>query len=423
MLDPRGRGYVYHMCFDLKRFSDSIPWPRCKMTPFFLRRRSGKPESCHILLLQKVREFIIENGEFSSEIDDFLDQVSNYYKKSILAIEWDNEACLPFIYKAALLPGTIEKLRLASEETLKLSLDHVVLHADENEMSETDMGLRSVLTQSEILEFVILPISYTAIANSDNARLRSALNFAISFVGALQQKSIEPCEALYCIIASLFWRLGDGVDIIGFLRSRKFHHNFENKSLQKTTYGMKVITESSQHHEDETHIAELKKDGMKAFAEMLLMITVEIPFGLSSNRQKKINLPSATLSTSHSEHAVQERITNRNEAALHDSVLIYAVDLLCSVSSHRVAARHLLKIGRVIDAVSICSKIMFDETVTYHRLKANNLNPPPLRFADYGTLAEDFFKSTIKASSWMKGNEDFRLCFIFIKFFLEPILM
>ncbi len=415
MLDPRGRGYVYHMCFDLKRFSDSVPWPRCKMTPFFLRRRSGKPESCHILLLQKVREFVQKNGEFSPEIDDFLDQVSNYYKKSSSAKEWDDEVCLPFIYKAALLPGTIEKLRLSSEETLKSSLNHVVLRVDENENSETDMELRSVLTQSEILEFVILPISYAAVANSDSARLRSALNFAISFVGALQQKSIEPCEALYCIIASLFWRLGDGVDIIGFLRSRKFHHHFESET-QKKNYGMKASSEYLQYREDETHIADLKKSGMKAFAETLLMIAVEIPFGLSSKEKNKTHLqPPANLS----EHNTPENTTNKKEAALHDSVLIYAVDLLCSVSSHRVAARHLLKIGRVIDAVSICSKVMFDETVTYHRLKANKLNPPPLKFADHGTMGEDFFKSTIKASSRMKGNGDFCFCLIQIKLFLN----
>ena len=62
---------------------------------------------------------------------------------------------------------------------------------------------------------------------------------------------------------------------------------------------------------------------------------------------------------------------------------------------------------------------MFDETVTYHRLKANKLNPPPLKFADHGTMGEDFFKSTIKASSRMKGNGDFCFCLIQIKLFLN----
>jgi len=143
--------------------------------------------------------------------------------------------------------------------------------------------------------------------------------------------------------------------------------------------------------------------GSEVFAEMLLMIVTGVELGVGVGKEKSGSDTPPKLS------GIPEWESNVN---LKQLLITYAVDILCSTSSHQAATRYLLAMGQIMDAIAVCSKLVAQ---SLYNTRQSEDSPSP----SHGTMAEDFFCVAVECAKKMPCVSDRTRLFQYLHSFLK----
>jgi len=263
-----------------------------------------------------------------------------YSRAKEVALPYDVEFCLPLIFRAALLSNSTSE----PSSTFQLSNEFSIC-------SRPPPSCHSILTQTEIIERVLLPHANLALAQADTTQLSFLADTVCQFIETLEKHGVTACTALLCLVTALLWRLGRATKGLALLRSRR---------QQKD--------------------AAYDKFGVLALADMLSMIAIETPLGIG----------------------VGTRNDNEPQKLSHHarSLNIIAIDLMCSTSSYHVVAKHFLELNRTVDAITVCTNGLKSEYDKNARGMRESSSPI---YAKKGTRGVDFFNSAIATAKNMDG--------------------
>uniref|UniRef100_A0A6U6GXF8 Uncharacterized protein n=1 Tax=Odontella aurita TaxID=265563 RepID=A0A6U6GXF8_9STRA len=264
LLNPQGRGNLHQMRLNLPVLLKAMP-PSKAALPLLLRREST-PALAHTIALRHLNDIVIndfynDTEEESTELKMWIDSIASCYAlNERVATAWDLEACHPLIFKAALL-----KANSSSES------NEVMHNADLFSIcSRIPQRCASILTQSELLEGLLIPRATVAISAKDMHMLRYMLDLAILLFGSFEEREILPCPAFECLIVALSWRLGDFVEVNSMLSSKQVRRTAQNRKLEQISTieidGEQTVTRVQE---------EAFNSGLDLFAEMLLMLSKE----------------------------------------------------------------------------------------------------------------------------------------------------
>merc|ERR1711933_104913 len=147
---------------------------------------------------------------------------------------------------------------------------------------------------------------------------------------------------------------------------------------------------------------------MMVFAKMLLIIGTEIPLGT-------IHINHKTFSSEKEEPDIDHLRTYYKE-----SLINFAIDIMCSTSSYRVVAKYLLELGHVVQAISIYANGL-SSLKNFQLRNASSTNQLISSFQDQylpEKEAHDFFKAAIHSASNIKDIGDRSKLFYFLYCFL-----
>jgi len=290
----QGKDVIYPLILNLQKVRTNWPQQKC-IIPFLLRRIGT--ESAHTLALQELVELLHpQNGRLLRQ--EWLDAVADVYQENRVVWHLDCIKSCELLAASALLPSEPH---------------HVNVVKGREQASISLLGLSQwnrVLSQSSILEIALLPAAKQAVDMRNEQHLRNILDFAVDLTGALSRHDIAPVPALRCLLAALLWRLG---------------HSKELMALLKSSASQPVAI-----YEPNSGFAE------GSFAEMVLAIVSETNLDCGTSNELKQPLPQ------------QPQDSTRAEIFL----------LLVSSMPRQRAAQHLLASGRLLDAISVCTKIV-----------------------------------------------------------------
>ena len=172
-----------------------------RVIPFLARRKPSMMNS--IIALERLANLIEMMDQNALHQSSWLDDVLEAYSAhSDRLITLDLNASQSLLLRCALISPQ-GKLS-SSIQCLRVSLHNHDL----------------VLTQTDVVEKVLLPKAEEALLQSDSARLEFVCNVSIRYMESLEREYIEVCAALECLILSLLWRLGRGYMVLGIVRCR-----------------------------------------------------------------------------------------------------------------------------------------------------------------------------------------------------------
>ena len=328
-LDSSGRGRFYNTFLNLHLIAKSVP-PAAAFVSFLLRRR-GEYERVGMELAIEVitRVFNDKSNDSSSLLPTFINVLS-VHRDGNEVDSWDSAASLPLVHQAALLP--------CNEATSPMSTDHGSAN-----------GALSFLSQSVVLDKILVPQARKAIAQSDVAQLNRLCEFSLLYIQSLEQRKLLRTPALECYACALLWRLSNGEEIVRMLSAR---HQWQQE--HKFRY-------PSSKEEDAF--------GEEALAEMLIAIV--------TNPNCKYG--------------------GKDGDRLSKLVIAYAIDLLNNIRSFQVAGKHLLVLGRCGDAVAVTQKAISHKSRAQHQQKI-----VPIK----GAVAFDFFCAAINEAQALESVGD-----------------
>lgn len=265
--------------------------------------------------------------------------------------KWDHEACLPLIPAAALLSAD------GDSNTLMLQDDNPSLY----------LGM---LFQTEVIQIVLLPQAKEAIGNDDKERLNLICDVCLKYMSSLEATTASATPALECLTIALLWRLGQAEEAMSILSARREWQKVlasKHNAMRDGTppYGAFMVI------------------GNESLAEMIIAITTQVEYAAPSKE------------------------------LFATSAMTHSVDILTSVASYHVAAKHLLAAGRVVDAITICQKaILPAKSAAALRQQQQTEEQTLTRVPALGVRAYDFFFAAVERAKLMPSvGERARLLF------------
>jgi len=210
---------------------------------------------------------------------------------------------------------------------------------DQNDIKHIPSSFASAITQTEVLEAVFFPCAFNAFTAAacspglinleTKQQLLNLSNVSLRFIEVLSSHSVLPCPALICFIVSLKWRLNDVESLDTLLHSYltsdaiNFTARLIKKLFSNTRNGYQIV-----------------RQGTGEFAEILLSIATSVTFNESDSNGRSLQLFG------------QEQLHRRQKC--QHLMIRNAIDLMASAALYTTAAKHLLRLGRIMDAVSFC---------------------------------------------------------------------
>ena len=187
-LDTNGLGHLYEMALSLPPVIRNVPSTEC-IVPFLLRRRMPRA----IILTHIMERFskLISVKDLSS-LRNWMVVVVEQYSECEVARKFDFESTVHLLSKSSLLSPDDN-----------VDADYVVGHMM---MPET---LTPVLTQTEILEIVLLPHAMSAVKKADQNGVKFISSLATLYIIELEKRLVSSCVALQCLVVALLWRTGE----------------------------------------------------------------------------------------------------------------------------------------------------------------------------------------------------------------------
>ena len=168
----------------------------------------------------------------------WLGVVVDQYSKSEAAIKWDFEATVPLL-KASLLREMVD----ANKLTVPSSCDQV-------------------LTQTEILQTILLPQAMIASTEGDDKKLELISSLSVHYLVEMERKIILPTVGVQCFVIALLWRIGEDAELSSFLSSRQSQWSIRRRRRQ-----MNLPTTNRMYFDN---------PGAIAFAQMLFLIATDV---------------------------------------------------------------------------------------------------------------------------------------------------
>ena len=194
-LDTNGQGHLYGVALSLSPLLQNVPTTEC-IIPFLLRRRMPRT----IILTHIMERFLklIYLKDLSS-LRNWIMVVVEQYSECEVARQFDFESSAHLLPKSSLLSPD----------------DNV----DTGDMAGQMM--MPVLTQTDVLEFVLLPHAMSATKKGDQNEVKFISSFATFYFIELEKRSATACVALQCLVVALLWRTGEYRELKAFLSARE----------------------------------------------------------------------------------------------------------------------------------------------------------------------------------------------------------
>ena len=183
---------------DINTLLQAVPDTVC-VVPFLLQR--SEPRKTMLTFVMNRFDDLVEKEDLPS-IKLWLKVIVESYSKSVAAIAWDLESA----HELQLLSAS----SLLDPEELSL-LDEIV----------TPKSCYGVLTQSELLQFILLRHAKLSVEKAEKKNLEIVCSMSIHYLIEIEKKSISPCFPLQCLVIALLLKCGRLLQLSSYLSARE----------------------------------------------------------------------------------------------------------------------------------------------------------------------------------------------------------
>lgn len=241
-LDTSGQGLLYEVFLSLSLLLESVTPTAC-IIPFLLRRKIPR---CIIRAhIMKRFSALIEERDLST-LRKWLAVIVDQYMTSEPAVKFDFESTVSLLSKASLL--SLDGIIDPDDDTVT---DHIMVPA----------SCGTVLTQTEILQMILLPHAASAIKKGDLRKLKFISTLSVHYLIELERGFAMPSVALQCFVIALLWRTGESAELSSFLSARQSQWTITRRRRQ-----MNLLAANRMYFDD---------PGATAYAETLFLIATK----------------------------------------------------------------------------------------------------------------------------------------------------
>ena len=340
-LNTDDQGLLYQVGISLPLVVKSAPPTAC-IIPFLLRRKAPK---------DTIRRFVMERFAALIEARDlatlkhWLAVITKQYATNETAAKWDYESTVSLLSKSALIgldrTAEIDKMSTVGEVMLP------------------DSSCVETLTQTEMLQLILLPHAMAAEKEGSSEKLRFVSSLSVHYLIELERRFQTVCVALQMLVITLLLKVGEIDELASFLSAC-----LTQRTITKRRRQLDLPTTNRLYSEN---------PGAAAFGETLFLI--------ATNSETKPPSP------------------------IKKQLISLATTILTECGATSVAVKCLLNAGQINDAIAICSK----------RSKSHK---DADEVKGIGSQPKDFFRVAAKAA---KGQKESDRCksFYHLHFFLK----
>ncbi|KAL3763597.1 hypothetical protein ACHAW5_009598 [Stephanodiscus triporus] len=344
-LDTNGQGHIYEVALSLRSMLKSVPLNEC-IVPFLLRRQMPRT----IILTHIMERFskLISLKDLSS-LRNWIVVIAEQYSECEDARNFDFESSVHLLPKSSLL-----------SPSENVDANDIMGHAILPEFSIP------VLTQTEILEIVLLPHAMSAVKKGDQNEVKFISSLAIFYFIELEKRLVSACVALQCLVVAVLWRTGQYGELKSLL------------SAQETQW---IITRrKSQLNLPTANQMYFDIPGSTAYAETLVLIATD---------------------------ECSDNVLNPQAQSTARQLISHATIILLGCGATSLAVKCLLAAGRLNDAIVVCLK----------KIKPNR-SAEDIKLAE-GTQSKDFFCAAVSNARKMTSISDRCKSFFHLHCFLQ----
>mmetsp|Transcript_11168 Transcript_11168/g.19085 ORF Transcript_11168/g.19085 Transcript_11168/m.19085 type:complete len:1016 (-) Transcript_11168:33-3080(-) len=327
-LNTEDQGLLYQVGISLPLVVKSAPPTAC-IIPFLLRRKSSK---------DTIRSFVMERFSAAIEARDlsslrqWLGVITKQYASNARAAKWDYESTISLLSKSSLV---------GLDRTADVNTASTV-----GEVMLPDSSCVETVTQTEMLQMILLPHAMAAVNDRNSEKLRFVSTLSVHYLIELERLFLIPCVALEMLVITLLLKAGEQDELASFLSARETQRTITRRRRQ-----LDLPTNNRLYSEN---------PGAAAFAETLFLI--------------------ATNSETEPPSSIKKQLIS------------LATVILIECGSTSVAVKCLLTADQISEAIALCSK----------RSKANK---DTAEAKSMGSQAKDFFRVAAKTAKGQKESD------------------
>ncbi len=320
-LNTEDQGLLYQVGISLPLVVKSAPPTAC-IIPFLLRRTAPK---------DTLRNFVMERFSALIEANDlgslkqWIGVITKQYASNERAIKWDYESTISLLSKSSLV---------GLDQTADVDVTSTV-----GEVMIPDSSCVETLTQTEMLQMILLPHAMAAVKDGNSDKLRFVASLSVHYLIELERLFLIPCVALEMLVITLLWKAGEQDELASFLSARETQRTITRRRRQ-----LDLPARNRLYSEN---------PGAAAFAESLFLVATN----------------------SETEHP----------STIKKQLISLATKILVECGATSVAVKCLLTADQIKDAIALCSK----------RSKANK---DTAEGKSIGSQAKDFFRVAAKTA-------------------------
>lgn len=291
-LNTNDQGLLYQVGISLPLIVKSAPPTAC-IIPFLLRRNAPK---------DTIRRFIMER--FSALIDardlvslkQWIGVITRQYARNERAANWDYESTISLLSKSSLVgfdrTADVDKMSTVGEVMLP------------------DSSCVETLTQTEMLQMILLPHAMIGVKEASSEKLRLVSSLSVHYLIELERLFLIPCVALEMLVITLLLKAGEIDELASFLSARQTQRTITRRRRQ-----LDLPTTNRLYSE---------YPGAAAFGETLFLV--------ATNSETKPPSP------------------------IKSQLISLGTIILMECGATSIAVKCLLNAGQVNDAIAVCSK-------------------------------------------------------------------
>jgi hypothetical protein len=314
-LNTDGQGLLYQVGISLPLVVKSAPPTAC-IIPFLLRRKEPK---------DTIRRFVMERfsaliaARDLSSLKEWLGVITKQYASNERAVKWDYESTVSLLSKSSL------DLDSAADVDVTCTAGEIMV---------PDAAVVETLTQSEMLQMVLLPHALVAVKEENDENLRFISSLSAHYFVELERRFLIPCVALEMLVLTLLLKIGEIDELASFVSAHQTQRTITRRRRQ-----LNLPTTNRLYSET---------PGAAAFGATL--------FRIATNTETK------------------------PPPAIRKQLISFATAVLTECGATSVAVRNLLSAGQINDAIAVCSKRYKTHKGTGEEIKGT------------GSQAKDFFR-------------------------------
>mmetsp|Transcript_31397 Transcript_31397/g.66074 ORF Transcript_31397/g.66074 Transcript_31397/m.66074 type:complete len:1093 (-) Transcript_31397:1416-4694(-) len=343
-LDTDGQGLLYEAVLSLPLILENVPPAACIIP--FLQRRNVPRATFRTHIMERFSQLIGKRD--LSSLRKWMAVIVEQYSESEVALKFDFESTVTLLSKSSLT--SMDDIVHADGMT---HVDHIMVPA----------SCDQVLTQTEILQMILLPHAMSAIKKGDFRKLKFISSLSVHYFVELEKRFMPPSVALHCLVVALLWRTGENAELSSFLSAQQSQWTISRRRRQ-----MNLPSANRMFYEN---------PGAIPFGETIFLIATE---------------------------EVLDRASTPCSPSTRRQLISYATIILVGCGATSLAVNCLLVAGQLNDAINLCSK----------RMKSTGESKDAER-----TQSKDFFRAAVsnarKLSSVSERCQSFYHLYCFLQ--------